>query len=321
MGRSFFWTIVALLLLQACSKDGDGPTAGEQPIPVDTLAAGWSMVAGLPNVNFLDVFFVNSQVGFLGGNKYLAKSVDGGLTWTKLPLSDTTNFIGFNIFFTDLNHGWIASQEKGVFWTTDGGLTWNNSSGFIAYDVFFTDQNNGFVICNKAPSGLMRTSDGGKSWSIITSITSQISAIFLKDAGNGWAGSMDGKLFKTTDGFNTASLVVATPLLQHINYLQFADDFNGWATGFNGAELSRTTDGGVTWSTMLTPTSLPKDIELIDKQNGFALRINEVYKTTDGGQTFSRVVKSRGALVEIFFHDVNHGWACGDGGVMYRFAQ
>ncbi len=305
--------LVIIPFFYSCSKNGDDPIPDNPNIPVDTLSAGWTLVNMPLNIDFLDIFFTSDKIGFVGGNKYLAKTTDGGLTWQKLPISDVDSFTCYNIFFIDINHGWVVSRKNGVYRTTDGGVTWSNSRGIDAIDVFFVDQNNGYVLGSGA--GMFRTNNGGQTWAKIESLSINMSTFFSKDVNNGWVVTWDGQLYKTSDGFSNVSLIGATPLLKNINYIQFADDLNAWATGFYNAELSRTTDGGVTWAKMFPTVSGVKDIALIDNKNGFVLRGQEIYQSSDGGLQFNRVAKVNRELIEIFFLDNNHGWACGQGGL------
>jgi len=52
-----------------------------------------------------------------------AKTADGGLTWTEMPLVDNAAVREFGIGFIDENRGWIGAVPNG-FETRDGGVTW-----------------------------------------------------------------------------------------------------------------------------------------------------------------------------------------------------
>lgn len=56
--------------------------------------------------------------------RYVAKSVDGGKTWTELPLTSDYAVREFGIAFRDRNTGWVGTTTTG-FETRDGGATWN----------------------------------------------------------------------------------------------------------------------------------------------------------------------------------------------------
>jgi photosystem II stability/assembly factor-like uncharacterized protein len=123
------------------------------------------------------------------------KSTDGGETWTDMGLEDTRSVGRIVIDPTDPNivyvaaqgHLWGPNAERGVFKTTDAGRTWNK--------VLFVDENTGandIVIDPRNPavlyaatyqrqrrtwgfdgggpgSGIYKTSDGGATWTKLTS--------------------------------------------------------------------------------------------------------------------------------------------------------
>jgi photosystem II stability/assembly factor-like uncharacterized protein len=55
--------------------------------------------------------------------RYVARTTDGGETWTELPVIDSHPWRAFGIAFLDERTGWIGGSTTGVQ-TRDGGLTW-----------------------------------------------------------------------------------------------------------------------------------------------------------------------------------------------------
>lgn len=55
--------------------------------------------------------------------RFIAKTTDGGKTWTELPLVDDAKVRTFGIGFTDEMTGWVGAMPGGFF-TKDGGATW-----------------------------------------------------------------------------------------------------------------------------------------------------------------------------------------------------
>jgi photosystem II stability/assembly factor-like uncharacterized protein len=55
--------------------------------------------------------------------RYVAKTVDGGETWTELPITDDPRVREFGVGFADESTGWVGAVPGG-FQTTDGGATW-----------------------------------------------------------------------------------------------------------------------------------------------------------------------------------------------------
>lgn len=77
--------------------------------------------------------FPTRQVGYVTVQSYnpdktvtrrvVAKTTDGGKTWTEIPLADDFNLREFGIGFIDKNLGWVGGSTTG-YETTDGGKTW-----------------------------------------------------------------------------------------------------------------------------------------------------------------------------------------------------
>jgi photosystem II stability/assembly factor-like uncharacterized protein/dienelactone hydrolase len=59
--------------------------------------------------------------------RFVAKTVDGGRTWSEIPLVDDHKVREFGIAFLDEQTGWIGAMPGG-FGTTDGGKTWSKVS-------------------------------------------------------------------------------------------------------------------------------------------------------------------------------------------------
>lgn len=55
--------------------------------------------------------------------RFIAKTTDGGMTWTELPLVNEHKVRQFGVCFTDANTGWVGAMPHG-FHTADGGTTW-----------------------------------------------------------------------------------------------------------------------------------------------------------------------------------------------------
>lgn len=59
--------------------------------------------------------------------RFVAKTSDGGATWTELPLVKDHAFRAFGVGFIDADHGFIGGVPGG-YATSDGGLTWSPSA-------------------------------------------------------------------------------------------------------------------------------------------------------------------------------------------------
>ncbi len=269
-------------VIVSCSKN-DTPVTPPKPEVFDSLGAGWSRVKIDTTLSLEDIFFVNNQTGFLCGKNYLGKSTDGGLTWQRI-IPDSLNQPFINLFFVDANNGWVTCKSF-LLRTRDGGATWQKAYNGEVYDVQFFDANNGYITVLQ--KGLYKTSDGGltlqsvkqnsasgyaglffanqnKGWFCqnylmktvnggvdISQSTTQVSsngvyAIQFTDDLHGWLAG-GGPVVRTVDGGNTFETIIST---QGAGDISFFDNNNGFVMADNS--IYSTADGGKTLSKLST---------------------------------------------------------------------
>jgi photosystem II stability/assembly factor-like uncharacterized protein len=317
--KLFIGLVVAILIIASCSKDKIYPEPPVEPPPApkfDTLGAGWQKISGDTIKNYTDIFFVNNQTGFLCAANYIAKSVDGGLTWQNvLPAAFNDEFT--NIFFVDASHGWVAGL-KSLVRTKDGGATWQRVQNNKAiFDVQFFDANNGFITSDTG--GLYRTSDGGLTLdSVFRGEGSR--ALYFRNQNKGW---VSGYYFYRTDnaGSSFNKLLLGSGYAYISDYvIQFTDSLHGWVTG--GNLLRRTVDGGTNVEVLISDTRGGGDIHFFDSNNGYIMTGNGIYSTSDGGTTRNKLCSiNKSTLAEFHFTEANRGWAIGSKGGLYKYLK
>jgi photosystem II stability/assembly factor-like uncharacterized protein len=240
--------------------------------------------------------------------QYLLTSTDNGKTWRAGSVPDQTG----TIWVLDPDHAWVIDSSQSsaagsgqlvVYRTSDGGATWRQtpvSRDFPCDTVTpsFVDASNGFVMCSvrsSSPDGpvtaattttgsgtVLRTADGGASWTVAggavglgsgfaasdaTTLwsapdpySSQLSGAALnvsRDAGTTWS-RVDLPELPPPFQPNTAVEIAAGPV--------FWDASNGaMAVGayFNGSGTPpavwfyRTSDAGRSWTLVKQPTQNP----------------------------------------------------------------
>jgi photosystem II stability/assembly factor-like uncharacterized protein len=150
----------------------NGFAEGASQIAFTTDGGSAWKIKSLPSTKALTLFFINSSTGFYGDEEGggLYKTMDGGSNWTSVFNSPTTTD-NYYPYFLGPDTGFVVTSSSLFETTTDGGQTWkfqgylNVGSAQGAYNQLqFLDINNGFYSCS---SGLLKTTDGGKTWNNI----------------------------------------------------------------------------------------------------------------------------------------------------------
>lgn len=104
-----------------------------------------------------------------------------------------------------------------------------------------------------------------------------------------------------------------------LNAVSFSDSKHGWVAG-DGGFVSRTTDGGVTWTpeTVATKDSI-NDIYFRNKDDGFLVAGSSIFQTNNGGQDWQEIRRYfasdfGGATPELYsirFSGKKRGWVVG----------
>ncbi len=176
------------------------------------------------------------------------------------------------------------------------------------HSVFFINENIGWACGNEGV--IIKTTNGGEDWFEQNSTTTEdLKEILFVDENYGWAYQYH-LILSTTDGGTTWS---AQPFAQNLVALQFISESTGWLL-YYGIDLatfiSKTTDGGITWS---IPYNLPGEyydaMFFLDENYGWAGTIWAVIKTTDGGASWTQhSANLAGSPMCIRFADHQIGW-------------
>ena len=109
----------------------------------------------------------------------------------------------------------------------------------------------------------------------------------------------------------------------HYDYgsVSFTDQQNGWVTGWNATTersvVSRTTDGGATWTaagSRKVRAQIVGWVEFLSPTTGvWCCDANKILYTTTGGATWTRATVARfsGYFTDAAFSTASDGWACG----------
>lgn len=290
------------------------------------------------NQDLYDIRMISNNTGFASGNKGLiAKTQDGGITWSQLNTvtnkaiwqtagvaSDTSGTTFYAV--TDLTY---------VMKTTDGGGSFQFLTTGLPSGSFLTGvqcvENNYVYACgsNGTNAVFIRSTDGGLNWHI-TTINRPLffNKISFTDSLNGYAAASDnaastGTIYKTTDGGYTWTLVHTAGKLM-ISCLAI-DANNCIAVGLGGNILV-TKDGGANW---VNKSTYANDIYGIKKLSatkfyacgGALLDSAFIYTSADAGETWKKEYTGyKGRLSQISFNTAGRLFCSGQNGNVLRSA-
>ncbi|MES2622512.1 MAG: T9SS type A sorting domain-containing protein [Bacteroidota bacterium] len=276
----------------------------------------------VPFVRFQDVYFLNPDTGFainlyaINQPGFIAKTTDGGDTWTKVVDSSLCLFRA--IGFTDAAHGWVGTvyhsntgvDTSMIYSTNDGGTTWKGESNFpgpsdagICGLKVINDSTIYGVGRYSGPAGFYKTSNYGQTWQYtnLDSLAGGLVDLHFFDPDTGIAvGSSSpnyfngghGRVLYTTDAGNTWRIV----------YTSQADEATAWKVvfpsrnvGYSSLEIHsnpatyhfmKTTNGGITWQELPHIGNSAQGIGFLNDSVGW-LGSNKIYFTRDGGTTWT----------------------------------
>ncbi len=253
-----------------------------------------------PNILYVGTGESNNRQSTTRGDG-VYKSTDGGETFVHVGLSDSHHISRVVVDPSDpdvvyvaaMGHLWGPNQERGLFKTTDGGVTWTNTkyvdenTGFtdvvmdpgnnqVLYAASYQRQRTPWGFNGGGPgSGIWKTTDGGDSWTR------------LEGGGlpTGEFGRIGLAVFQADPNIVYAQIEVANPERRQGPAAQEVDP------AFSG--VWRSTDAGETWEIRSNNNNRPMYYSQIrvDPTNPDIVYTTgaSFYKSTDGGVNFTTV--------------------------------
>jgi photosystem II stability/assembly factor-like uncharacterized protein len=268
------------------------------------------------------------------------RTTNGGQTWVAtngLPggevtsISSVENTRAFAISNSSTYTRIRRTVSSGASWST---VYENTDSEARLNAITMLDPSNGFAIGNPISGQwlILKTTDAGTTWNNISTLPQNGTEKGLSnsmkwiDLQNGWFGTDDSRIYRTTDGGLTWTSSTAS--FQNLNAVTFTDISSGVSAG---DDINWTSDGGTTWFTK--PGQITGEVVSAASAKqipGKFLFItgNEVYKTDDYGDGYTLSYSQEDTLkfidVDAIKIGENYwitGYAVGDSGTIAKYKE
>lgn len=235
---------------------------------------------------------------------------------------DTTIIVS-NLYFINNTTGFIFGSNGSMYKTVDSGKSWRKlitGTSLPIFSVFFLNEKTGFAggaalpncpeeDCGKG-SLLLKTTDGGDTWSkhFAKDLDGILSINFLNEQTGIAINPVQGgnpHAIKTTDGGETWEKISIRAQMNLFSFPLHSIDSTVYVLGEIQSGF-KSTDYGKSWTQLSSLPKNLKNIQFLDKNNGFAYTKSSLYKTTDGGDSWiesSLPPSSDGLLIHFF--DIN----------------
>ncbi len=192
-----------------------------------------------------------------------------------------------DIYISPDGYGWAVGDEGSILHTTDYGNLWvpqyPNQPDVLFKTVAYEEGSSGQKVMAGGASTLIKSSNGGQSWSTVNTGTS-IAAIIDMEwpvANRLYIGGT--KLIRSTDGGQSWADI--TPGLGSNWQIDFLNANEGWASA--SGSFYHTTDGGDSWTMQNAFSAQVRYFDFVNTTIGFVNTGRDLYKSTDGGENWT----------------------------------
>jgi photosystem II stability/assembly factor-like uncharacterized protein len=279
--------------------------------------------------NLWDVQFLNSKLGFaVGSEGVILKTIDGGNNWKIKPSGTIKTLV--SVCFLDSLTGFVISNTE-LFKTNDGGASWflQDTVNNGLTNIQFVSQDTGYIA---GIGKFLMTSDRGDNWiKHMGTPYIAVNSFYATDFKTLYLGGADFLILKSVDGGENWFVSHNNTSYGAFESLFFTSKNVGYAAGGSFAQgffygiISKTTDGGLNWSSSWHSSSTLggngiSAVYFANENIGYAASNGgDLIKTTDAGSNWINLESGNNqSLKAIFFTDLITGYAVGANGTILK---
>ena len=276
-----------------------------------------------------EILAIGEGQEFQGVPTPIYKSTDGGVTWIKKTQSPINSYDRAKaLYFKNSSEG-IAIGSNGdsypfVYKTNDAGETWAPSHANLGYSFKALSGIGDILYGLGSFSMIVKSTDFGETWTSFPLKPPASIYGFQFINGKAYAIASNGVVLKSEDTYSENWQFISETGLWPAYAMVFNDENTGVVHKEN-RHIVKTSDGGVTWNSVLEPVDYSSRNEVGglafgDANTGYAwMSLNDytnyyIYKTTDGGDSWNEIYNTSGTddpSGGIKFFDADYGFIAG----------
>jgi len=294
------------------------------------------------DANLTDVHFVNENEGIVVGNDgFIARTEDGGESWTQIVINNSKiDFLKVDFFNDQVGIAIARSPfgpDKPLYKTMDAGKTWEPADIVNNRFIDIAILNESTCVITGTPLAIIRSVDQGETWEVIVE---DEDAVYY-DGGFGILGFANENvgytifphhqgrpepyLLKTINGGVTwdSVHVISEPSWTNYEALEFITEDRGFIGGWYESVFKVTDNGGLNWEDPnITPTSVFAFSIDESKYNNYYSCGHGIFKSEDKGDSWEEMTilptTASRSCKGIFFLNDSLGWAVGNSGMILK---
>jgi hypothetical protein len=172
--------------------------------------------------------FINRDTGYIVLSNSILKTTDGGVNWNETMVNDSALLLNLYFVNSQVGYlcgSTYTLNRPTVYKTTDGGQSWSQQIIYDSYatglSIYFIDENKGFM---GSSGNFYQTGNGGETWINLEYMAGNFNSICFSSPGTGFVTGSSGAIMKTTNAGLVPVISIGKPDSQFSLYPNPATD-------------------------------------------------------------------------------------------------